>query len=124
VAAAQQQANLVVLVCNNGESVSLKKQASASYGPAPRRYLDNATGFRYDELARAVGVPAERVAVPVGAATDVVAGAAAELSAALGRAAAVDGPALVEVVLPADPEAWRGIWIAYGFEQIVPASVG
>jgi acetolactate synthase-1/2/3 large subunit len=120
VAAVQQRANLVILVCNNGRAVSLNKQAVASYGEAPRHYLDNVDEFRYCDVAQAIGVAAERVSVPVGAAADVVAGAAAELSGALARAGAVDGPALVELVLPADPEAWKGIWVASGFEQNAP----
>jgi thiamine pyrophosphate-dependent acetolactate synthase large subunit-like protein len=65
-----------------------------------------------------------RRAVPIGGSVEAVTAAAEELSATLRRAAAVDGPALVELVLPADPEAWRGIWVAQGFEQAAPVSVG
>lgn len=62
-------------------------------------------------------MPAERVPIPIGGSPDEVRGAVAELPGALARAAAADGPALVELVLPADPEVWRGIWITQGFEQ-------
>ncbi|MEV6930381.1 thiamine pyrophosphate-binding protein [Dactylosporangium sp. NPDC051485] len=124
VAAVDERADFVILVCNNGESVSLKKQAVASYGDIPRRYLDNAPQFRYSEVAGALGVHTERVAVSVGEQLDVVDEAVAELTAALRRASAVRGPALVELVLPADPSAWRGIWVVHGFEQQAPVSVG
>jgi acetolactate synthase-1/2/3 large subunit len=124
VAAVQSKVRLLLLVCNNGGSVSLKKQATASYGAAPRRYLENASGFDYREVSRALGVPAERVAVPVGAPSATMAGAVAELSAVLDQSASVDGPALVELVLPADPEAWRGIWVTQGFELSAPVTAG
>nr|AKC92656.1 putative acetolactate synthase large subunit [Amycolatopsis sp. SANK 60206] len=124
IAAVRQRARLVIVVCNNGESVSLKKQGAASYGDVGRRYLDNDESFRYVEVARAHGVPAERVAVPVGESLETVGAAVAEFAAALERAAATDGPALVEIVLPADPSAWQGIWVVHGFEQAAPVSVG
>jgi acetolactate synthase-1/2/3 large subunit len=124
VAAVEEQADFVILVCNNGESVSLKKQAAASYGAVPRRYLDNAQRLRYGEVAAALGVHTERVAVPIGAHLDTVDGAVAELAAALHRASAVRGPSLVELVLPADPSAWQGIWTVTGFEHQAPVSLG
>jgi acetolactate synthase-1/2/3 large subunit len=117
VTAVEQQADLVILVCNNGQSVSLNKQGAASYGNVPRRYLDNAAGFDYTKVAQALGVHAERVSVPVGGSADEVTAGVADLAAALQRGAAWAGPALVELVLPADPEAWRGIWVVHGFEQ-------
>jgi acetolactate synthase-1/2/3 large subunit len=123
VAARQLGVDLVILVCNNGESVSLKKQAVASYGDLPRRYLDNASGFDYGPIAEALGIHAERVEVPVGRRPADIGPAATAFAAALARAAAVPGPALVELVLPADPAAWEGIWVTQGFEQAaaVPA---
>jgi acetolactate synthase-1/2/3 large subunit len=117
VTAVEQQTDLLILVCNNGQSVSLNKQGAASYGNVPRRYLDNAAGFDYTKVAQALGLHAERVSVPVGGPEDEVAAGVASLAAALRRGAAWSGPALVELVLPADPEAWRGIWVVHGFEQ-------
>ena len=36
---------------------------------------------------------------------------------ALREAGGQAGPVLIEVVLPADPEFWAGVWITQGFEQ-------
>lgn len=124
VAAIQQEVPLLVLVCNNGGSVSLKKQANASYGAQRRDYLANVRGFSYYGVAQALGVPAERVEVPIGASPEVIDFAAGQLAAALARGAAINRPALVEVVLPANPEVWRGIWLTQGFEQVRAVNVG
>ncbi|GAA2868556.1 acetolactate synthase [Actinoplanes cyaneus] len=122
VAALQENARIVFVVCNNGESVSLKKQAAASYETRPRHYLSNVSGMRYRAVAEALGVAAERVAVPIGGDPEEVRTGLTEFSAALRRAAQVDGPSLVELVLPSDPAVWRGIWLTQGFEQIAPAA--
>jgi acetolactate synthase-1/2/3 large subunit len=121
VAARQEHADVLFIVCNNGESVSLKKQAAASYGMAERPYLSNVPGFEYHVVARALGIRCERVSVPVGGPTDTMDGALAHLSRALGDVASVPGPRMVELVLPPDPEVWRGIWITQGFEQLATA---
>ncbi|MGW0804680.1 thiamine pyrophosphate-binding protein [Nonomuraea sp. NPDC002799] len=125
VAAVQERARVLFVVCNNGRSVSLTKQAAASYDEVPteRAYLANVDGFAYCELAEALGIPAQRIAVPIGGPTAAVDQALARLPDVLARAAEVDGPALVELVLPADPEVWRGIWITQGFEQRTAVSV-
>ncbi|WP_281415283.1 thiamine pyrophosphate-binding protein [Actinospica durhamensis] len=118
VAAVEQRARVLFVVCNNGRSVSLTKQAKASFGAAPRDYLDNVAGFEYRALAEAIGVHAASVSVPIGAADqDRVRAGTDELAVLLGKAAQIDGPALVEVVVPSDPAVWRGIWITTGFER-------
>lgn len=122
VAAVQQQARVLFVLCNNGESVSLKKQAAASFGAAAARpYLSNVKGLRYHQFAEALGVPARRIEIPVGGPRQELDSAVAELSGALKFAEAAGGPALVEIVLPSDPQIWRGIWITQGFEQTVAA---
>jgi acetolactate synthase-1/2/3 large subunit len=117
VAAVEQRARVVYVVCNNGRSVSLAKQASASFGEARRAYLENVAGFDYRALAEAIGVHAASVAVPVGAGLEQVRAGADELAVLLGKAAEIDGPSLVEVVVPSDPAVWRGIWATEGFER-------
>jgi acetolactate synthase-1/2/3 large subunit len=124
VAAVREQAPLLIVVCNNGEAVSLKKQATASHGASARHYLDNVSSFDYCEVANAMGVPAERVAVPIGGLPADVAAGVASLRDALDRGVRTAGPSLVELVLPSDPRAWQGIWIVQGFEQTAGASVG
>jgi acetolactate synthase-1/2/3 large subunit len=114
VATVEQDARVLFLVCNNGGSVSLHKQAGGSgqagSGPASRRYLQNTPGLSYRRVAEALGVSAWRVAMDEESALD-------GLSRALASAAAVVGPSLVELELPSDDNTWRGIWITQGFER-------
>jgi acetolactate synthase-1/2/3 large subunit len=118
VAALQERARVLFVVCNNGESVSLKKQAAASYEQSPRTYLTNVRGMNYQAVAQALGVTAARVAVPIGGDPELVRAGLTEFAATLRHAAEADGPSLVELVLPSDPEVWRGIWLTQGFEQV------
>ncbi len=118
VAAIQDGARVLIVVCNNGESVSLRKQAAASYGAAIRPYLSNVTGFEYHAVARAIGLAAERCVVPIGASHHEMDAALARFRGQLEYAAGVAGPSLIELVVPSDPEVWRGIWLTQGFEQL------
>lgn len=117
VAAVQQRARVLFVVCNNGESVSLKKQGAASHGPAERPWLSNPASLRYHAVAAALGVPVERAAVPLDGDGGAIDAGVQELSAALARASAVAGPSMVELVLPSAPAVWAGIWITQGFDR-------
>ena len=121
VAAVQDQAQVLFVVCNNGESVSLKKQAAASYGASDRSYLANVGHLAYHQVTEALGVPAHQVVVPVGGSPAAVEAAVSHLATALEKSAAEQGPSLVEIVLPSDPDVWKGIWITQGFEETPPA---
>ncbi|MFK0291782.1 thiamine pyrophosphate-dependent enzyme [Streptomyces sp. NPDC090442] len=120
VAAVQERPRITYLVCNNGRSVSLTKQSAASgpewFGEGTRPFLHNVDDFDYCALASSFGIPAAAVEVPVGGDPAAVEEAVERLSAELDKAAAVDGPALIELRLPSDPDAWRGIWVTQGFE--------
>jgi acetolactate synthase-1/2/3 large subunit len=127
VAAVQQRARVLFVVCNNGESVSLKKQARASdprwFGNGTRSYLDNAVGLSYHDVASALGVWSARVEIPFGPDPATIDRAAGRFSRLLEQARDYAGPALIELCLPADPEAWRGIWLTQGFEQRAPMRI-
>ncbi|MEU1763132.1 thiamine pyrophosphate-binding protein [Micromonospora sp. NPDC005652] len=123
VAAHQQRARVLFVVCNNGESVSLRKQARSSLGERRRDFLANVSGFSYTGVAAAHGVQARRLHVPIGADADVVDSTMADLAQLLAKLTSVDGPSLLELVLPSDVEAWRGIWLAGGFDQEAPEQV-
>lgn len=123
VSAVQEGARVLLVVCNNGGSVSLLKQAAADLGTAERRYLANAGRLRYQALAAAIGVQAERVEVPLLSPPQEFEAAMARVSEALANAEAVEGgPSMVELVLPSEQEAWQGIWQVRGFES--PPSTG
>ena len=128
VTAVQERAEVVFLVCNNGEAVSLQKQASAS-GPAwseeaSRPYLRNTPGLSYRRVAEAIGVRAWLVDASRGLEASAAAAAVRALARALSEAAGGSGPALIELRLPSDPHAWQGIWLTRGFEQAAAAPSG
>ncbi|GAA2687624.1 MULTISPECIES: thiamine pyrophosphate-dependent enzyme [Actinosynnema] len=125
VAAVQESAPVTFVVCNNGGAVSLRKQSRPSgwLDNGSHHYLDNAAGMRYAEFAEALGVRSRRVDLgdwldPVNARAGLE-----TFAEALRAAAEVDGPTLVELVLPGDPEFWAGVWITEGFERPAPAAV-
>jgi acetolactate synthase-1/2/3 large subunit len=126
VPAVQEQVRVVFLVCNNGASISLKKQAAASganwFDGGRRPYLQNVPGLSYRRVAEAIGVRTWFVEVPPDLAADAVDDAVCALSRALSEADAAPGPALIELKLPPDLDAWRGIWLTRGFEQMTVQS--
>lgn len=117
VAAIQERARVLFVVCNNGGSVSLRKQAATSLGASGRAYLSNVDELRYGAVAEALGIPHARVEVPVGAPPADVDACLSRLSDHLAELSRVPGPSQIELVLPGDHEAWRGIWLTQGFEQ-------
>ncbi|AGL16373.1 DUF4915 domain-containing protein [Actinoplanes sp. N902-109] len=119
VAAVQEQVPLTFVVCNNGGSVSLRKQSrpQALLDHGVDRYLDNAAGMRYSEVAAALGLRSRRVDLSGWHEQDRTADRLAAFRAALSDAAVHRGPTLIELVLPSDPEFWSGVWITEGLES-------
>lgn len=120
VAAHQQRARVLFVVCNNGESVSLRKQARSSFGERRRDFLANVSDFSYTDVAAAHKLATRRLPVPIGADVALIDSTMAELGQLLEELTSVDGPSLLELVLPSDVEAWRGIWLTNGFDQAAP----
>jgi acetolactate synthase I/II/III large subunit len=119
VCAVQESAPVTFLVCNNGGSVSLRKQSAPSdwLDSGRDRYLENAAGMRYAEIAGALGVPAQRIDLREWLDRDLTATRLTAFALLLAEMAARPGPTLIEVMLPSDPEFWAGIWNTGGFEQ-------
>ncbi|MDO4899863.1 thiamine pyrophosphate-binding protein [Actinomyces sp.] len=121
VCAAEQEAPITYIVCNNGMSVSLTKQSSATnpnwFGGGTRGYLKNTPRWSYVDLARALGMLGVKVSVPIGPDEPTISAAAADLRDAILQCNNHNGPSLIELALPSDPAAWRGIWLTQGFEQ-------
>jgi acetolactate synthase I/II/III large subunit len=120
VATVEQRAPVVFIVCNNGESVSLRKQAMASgsswlaHGKHP--YLRNPPAMRYAAIAMALGMEAHTVPFAVDRGEETIDVAAFHFGLALAAARQCRGPVLIELLLPSYGEAWNGIWITAGFE--------
>jgi acetolactate synthase-1/2/3 large subunit len=119
VAAVQESAPVTFLVCNNGGAVSLRKQSRPSgwLDRGDDGYLDNAAGMRYVEVATALGVHSRRVDVSCWLDREKSATQLDTFERTLEAAAERQGPTLIELVLPSDPEFWSGVWITAGFEQ-------
>ncbi len=118
IATIQQRARVTFLVCNNGRSVSLNKQAGASFGPSRRTYLDNVDQFQYWKLSESLGIPSFRVDLPIGAQGSNFSDGLSALRSSLRKASAHAGPTLVELVLPSDAAVWRGLWLTQGLEAV------
>ncbi|HET8681590.1 MAG TPA: DUF4915 domain-containing protein [Micromonosporaceae bacterium] len=120
VAAVQQRAPVTYLVCNNGGSVSLAKQAGAAgegrFDDGRHPHLRNPVRLRYTELARAFGMPTGRADLTKVTGQAAVADRLARFERRLTDLLDQRTPALIELVLPSEPEFWTGVWITEGFE--------
>jgi acetolactate synthase-1/2/3 large subunit len=126
VCAVQEGAPVTFLVCNNGGSVSLRKQSGpAGWLDSGRdRYLENAAGMRYAEIAGALGVRAQRLDLSEWLDRDLTTTRLAAFTRHLDDMVARPAPTLIELVLPSDPEFWAGVWVTQGFEQQAATRVG
>lgn len=120
VAVGQQAAAVTYLVCNNGGSVSLRKQALADDEWALDRgchsYLRNASGASYAAIAAAAGLRTTTVDWQFDRGVEAIRAASTRYRSALVDAVHARRPALVELVLPAEPAAWEGVWATAGNE--------
>ncbi|MER7274926.1 thiamine pyrophosphate-binding protein [Dactylosporangium sp. NPDC000244] len=126
VAALEHRVPVTLVVCNNGGSVSLRKQLDSIDGDGDARrveHLDNVQGFDYVRVASALGMPADRVVWPDDAdpQADAVEATLDRLRGLLRGHHAHPGPSLLELVVPGRADAWAGIWSVSGLE---PRSVG
>ena len=109
---------IVYLVCNNGESVSLLKQATTRPGwdESGRTYLGNARRLSYTRVAEGFGVTAATVDLRVMQTVEAVQDALRLFQQRLAEAVDHDGPTLIEMRLPSLGDFWEGIWTVKGFE--------
>lgn len=121
-AAADRRANVSYIVCNNGGSVSLKKQARADYGGISpleaQGVLANVNDMDYARVAAAVGTWSVSVEWP----RTVSDRATRKFQGALRSALQEHGPSLLELRVPEDVGAWSGIWRTRGFDE--PGATG
>ena len=116
--AVDQRAHITCVVCNNGGSVSLRKQAVSDHGSSASLYtadlLRNIAGIKYGELCAGLGIPYWHVSWTMGRKQE-----SDRLAAALAGAGQVNGPALVEIQVPDSLEFWEGIWRVRGFDEFL-----
>ena len=119
VAAVQESAPVTFVICNNGGSVSLRKQSRPQglLDLGFNRYLDNAAGMRYTDIATTLGIQSRRVDFSGWLDKDRAAERLDAFDSALTASVDHPGPTLIELVLPSDPEFWTGVWITEGFER-------
>jgi acetolactate synthase-1/2/3 large subunit len=118
-AASEHRAPLVILVCNNGASVSLRRQAVFDgLGASGQAVLGNVERMSYTAIAEGFGLTAVVERWPDETRrSDAVAAASDRLASEIGRALLTRQPYLIEVVTPSCPEFWAGVWRTEGFEE-------
>ena len=111
----EQRLPVLIMLCNNGGSVSLRKQSSfdglITLGSASG-FLDNGELVDYLTIAHGYGVPATRVEWS-GSASSVQ-----SLRRAVKSGLEERGPHLVELRLPGDASFWSDVWITKGMESV------
>lgn len=126
VSAVQEDARVIFIVCNNGESVSLLTQAHASaplaFDSGQHRFLKNIPGLEYWRMAQGIGVHSWLVDFTSNDDPAAVDRSMAAFRTALEAATVLRGPALVELRLPSRGDFWSGIWLTSGFEEKKPAT--
>jgi thiamine pyrophosphate-dependent acetolactate synthase large subunit-like protein len=111
---------LVILVCNNGSSVSLRTQAASDgleLGDLDAMLLGNSNRMNYTAIAAGYGIAAHSICWPdrdEGAET--LATAARQALSALTDALAAGRPCLLELVTTDAPDFWEGVWRTAGYE--------
>lgn len=115
---AEHQAPLVILVADNGTSVSLRKQAEANdLGSQIEQWLGNVPAMDYETIARGFGLTTTRIVWPDSAHLTASVGEASErLSRSIADALAARRPHLVHLVLPSRSPFWAGVWRVRGHE--------
>jgi acetolactate synthase-1/2/3 large subunit len=120
-AAGQERARVVYLVCNNGASASLLAQSAASqprwFDGGRQPHLHNPANVDYTEVARGLGVASWSLRLPLDRDKEVIDRALERLRQLLSEAVAATGPALIELRLPGGREAWAGIWLTQGHDE-------
>ena len=121
VAAIQEQARVIFVVCNNGGSVSLIKQIllSSDYlsDGDPVQFLRNTGGLDYAKIASGLNIRSFQLDFSTELDELTKKDALKDLRICLKAALAGSGPTLIELRLPGHSEFWAGIWQVRGFDE-------
>lgn len=111
---------IIFLLCNNGGSISLTKQATSrdifAFDRGTHPFLKNAANLDYCSLAQAFGLTIFRVDIDPVSESDILK-SQEMLAEALRSAQSSKGPVLIELKVPSDVAAWRGIWSVKGYDE-------
>jgi acetolactate synthase I/II/III large subunit len=117
----EQQVPLLIMVCNNGASVSLSLQAAADgVGEGVETLLGNVPGMSYAAIARGFGLSASSVLwteAPLPGQND-----PQSLTCEMTEALTSGRPHVLELIAPATPQFWAGVWRVAGCEDDVDPS--
>jgi acetolactate synthase I/II/III large subunit len=118
VSVVQEKVKIIYIVCNNGKSVSLLKQIFSqdkhAFDDGNDTFLCNVSGFEYAKVAKQIGLNSYKLCFSPG--NSVREDIKMEFRNILMSALRFNGPSLIELVLPSDPVAWKGIWATQGKE--------
>jgi acetolactate synthase-1/2/3 large subunit len=118
--AGEQQVSLLIVVCNNGSSVSLRKQAKhdgLQFSNHP--FLENNECMSYAAVARGFGLSSSVFVWPgisehIQTSIDAGAGLAKKISEAI----STRKPHLLELIVPGELSFWEGVWNVEGLEGL------
>lgn len=119
--AGDRSAPIVFLICNNGASVSLLKQARSenlSIGREQERLLVNPARIDYIGIASGYGLTGTRLFWPLDGNATTLEIAIGKLTEAVAKALTARRPHVVELVLPGTAEFWHGVWNVGGHELV------
>lgn len=108
------EAPLLIVVCNNGSSVSLRKQARSDGLTLHENYefMGNSANMSYTAIAAGYGLPIEQVSWLDGPTKE----ASDRLTRVVANAVATPRAQLIELLTPGDEDFWQDVWIVRGFE--------
>jgi acetolactate synthase-1/2/3 large subunit len=118
--AGEQQMPLLILVCNNGSSVSLRKQATHEGAElASDSFLANNAAMSYATIAKGFGVSSSVFVWPdLQEDMEAVQDSGVALTDAVKDAISSGRPYLLELIVPGDLSFWEGIWNVQGLEGL------
>jgi acetolactate synthase I/II/III large subunit len=120
VALREQQAPLLVLVCNNGSSMSLALQAAAdAVDGAVVSALTNSPGVSYAAIAQGFGLSASTSSWPGGEPDQGIAEISRSLTAHIASILSTGRLHVLELITPVEPSFWKGIWRLSGQEEVL-----
>ncbi len=120
IAAVEQKIKIIYIICNNSKSVSLMKQIlsqdSSAFETGKNTFLNNAP-INYSAITKSLGIPTHTIPYIPNHKNKFYAFPDDVFKKALSQALIINGPSFIELILPSDPEAWKGIWSVKGNEE-------